>query len=105
MVGGSQALVNQSRSWHETGCAKLQRDQNSMIYYTIYVKGLNNQTGYIDVALEDDQLMKDYLIFLDINLKAHKPYQIANVASGPGKSGHFIIDLACVAAITVNLPS
>ena len=75
-----------------------------MLYYTIYVKGLNNQTGYIDVALEDDQLLKDYLIFLDIGLKAHKPYQIATVAGPRGKGGQFIIDLATIAAITLNLP-
>ena len=73
-----------------------------MLYYTIYVKGLNNQTGYIDVALEDDQLIKDYLIFLDINLKAHKSYPIATVSGGKGKTGQFIIDLACIAAITLN---
>jgi hypothetical protein len=76
-----------------------------MLYYTIYVKGLNNQTGYIDVALEDDQLFKDYLIFLDIGLKAHKPYPIAAVAGSRGQSGQFIIDLACIAAITLNLPT
>ena len=72
-----------------------------MLYYTIYVKGLNNQTGYIDVALENDQLIKDYLIFLDIGLKAHKPYQIATVG-GKEKTGQFMIDLACIAAITLN---
>jgi hypothetical protein len=76
-----------------------------MLYYTIYVKGLNNQTGYIDVALEDDQLIKDYLIFLDIGLKAHKPYPIASVTGGQGKPGQFIIDLAVIAAITLNAPS
>lgn len=76
-----------------------------MIYYTIYVKGLNNQTGYIDVALEDDQLMKDYQIFLDIGLKAHKAYAVANVAGSKGKTGQFSIDLSCIAAITLNLPS
>jgi len=76
-----------------------------MIYYTIYVKGLNNQTGYIDVALESDQLQKDYLMFLDIGLKAHTSYPIANPAGSRGKSGHFVIDLACIAAITLNLPS
>jgi hypothetical protein len=77
-----------------------------MLYYTIYVKGLNNQTGYIDVALEDDQLIKDYNIFLDIGLKAHKAYPIASVTGGgKGKAGQFIIDLACIAAITLNMPS
>jgi len=73
-----------------------------MVYYTIYVKGLNNQTGYIDVALNDDQLLKDYQIFLDIGLKAHKAYPIANVAAGKGKTGQFTIDLATIAAITLN---
>jgi len=72
-----------------------------MLYYTIYVKGLNNQTGYIDVALEDDALVKDYLIFLDIGLKAHKAYPIANIGA-KGKSGQFMIDIACIAAITLN---
>ena len=76
-----------------------------MLYYTIYVKGLNNQTGYIDVALEDETLLKDYMIFLDIGLKAHKPYQIADVAGSRGKSGQFTIDLSCIAAITLNHPS
>lgn len=76
-----------------------------MLYYTIYVKGLNNQTGYIDVALEDDQLLKDYLIFLDIGLKAHKPYPLATVSGSKGKAGQFIIDLAVIAAITLNSPS
>ena len=72
-----------------------------MLYYTVYVKGLNNQTGYIDVALEDDALVKDYLIFLDIGLKAHKAYPLANLA-GKGKGGQFMIDIACIAAITLN---
>jgi hypothetical protein len=76
-----------------------------MLYYTIYVKGLNNQTGYIDVALEDDQMLKDYQIFLDIGLKAHKAYQIASVTGDRSKSGQFTIDLAVIAAITVNFPS
>ena len=76
-----------------------------MLYYTIYVKGLNNQTGYIDVALADDLLLKDYQIFLDIGLKAHKPYQLADAAGSRGKCGQFIIDLACIAAVTVNPPS
>jgi hypothetical protein len=76
-----------------------------MLYYTIYVKGLNNQTGYIDVALADDQLLKDYMIFLDIGLKAHKSYPVAEAAGSRGKSSQFIIDLACIAAITLNPPS
>lgn len=76
-----------------------------MIYYTIYVKGLHNQTGYIDVALEDDQLWKDYMIFLDVGLKAHKGYKVANVGGTRSPSGHFLIDLDTVAAITLNHPS
>lgn len=76
-----------------------------MIYYTIYVKGLHNQTGYIDVALEDEQLMKDYMLFLDVGLKAHKGYKVANIAGARGSSGHFAIDLETVAAITLNHPT
>ena len=76
-----------------------------MIYYTIYVKGLHNQTGYIDVALEDEQLMKDYTIFLDVGLKAHKGYKVANIAGARGGSGHFAIDLESIAAITLNHPT
>ena len=91
--------------WHGIGCPGATRDGIAMIYYTIYVKGLNNQTGHIDVALEDDQLQKDYLMFLDIGLKAHVPYSIANPAGSRGKNGHFVIDLACIAAITMNHPS
>ena len=76
-----------------------------MIYYTIYVKGLHNQTGYIDVALEDDQLMKDFSIFLDIGLKSHRFYKVANVAGTHGGKGEFALDLTTVAAITVNFPT
>ena len=74
-----------------------------MIYYTIYVKGLNNQTGYIDIALEDDQLLKDFAIFLDIGIKPHKPYKVANVPGARGKLGQFSIDLTTIAAITVTV--
>ena len=74
-----------------------------MIYYTIYVKGLHNQTGYIDIALEDDQLMKDFTTFLDIGIKPHKPYKVANVPGARGKSGQFAIDMTTIAAITVNV--
>ncbi len=76
-----------------------------MIYYTIYVKGLHNQTGYIDVALEDEQLMKDFQIYLDIGIKPHKGYKMANVVGSRGKSGHFAIDMSNIAAITVNVPN
>ena len=48
--------------------------QGFMIYYTIFVKGLNNSTGYIDVALSDDQLLKDFMQYLDIGIKPHRTY-------------------------------
>jgi hypothetical protein len=74
-----------------------------MIYYTIYVKGLFNQTGYIDIALEDDQLMKDFQTFLDIGIKPHKAYKVANVAGARGKMGQFAIDVTTISAISTNV--
>ena len=52
-----------------------------MVYFTIYLKNLNNGTGYVDTALADDQLMRDYLQFLDINVKAHRAYAVVDGAS------------------------
>lgn len=74
-----------------------------MIYYTIYVKGLHNQTGYIDIALEDEQLMKDFSTFLDIGIKPHKSYKVANVPGARGKMGQFCIDMSTISAITTNV--
>jgi len=59
-----------------------------MIHYTIYVKTLNNGTGYIDVGLEDDQLLQDYLQFLDIGVRSHRTYAIANAPALRGKRGN-----------------
>jgi hypothetical protein len=75
-----------------------------MIYYTIYLKDLNNDTGYIDVGLEDDQLFKDFLTFLDIGMKSHRVYQLANPATPEGQAGLFAIDLSSVTAITTAPP-
>lgn len=71
-----------------------------MVYYTIYVKDLGNGTGYIDVGLEDDQLLKDYLQFLDIGVRPHRTYTIVNPAGSRGKKGAFTINMAEVCAIT-----
>jgi len=75
-----------------------------MIYYTIYLKQLNNDTGYIDVGLEDDQLFKDFLTFLDIGMKSHRTYRLANPATPEGQAGLFAIDLSSIAAITTAPP-
>ena len=75
-----------------------------MIYHTIYLKQLNNDTGYIDVGLEDDQLFKDFLIYLDIGLKSHRTYPLANPATPEGQAGQFAIDLSTIAAITTAPP-
>jgi hypothetical protein len=72
-----------------------------MIYYTIYVKNLNNGTGFIDVGLEDDQLLKDYLQFLDIGVRPHRTYPIANAPALRGKKGQFTINMTEVSAITI----
>jgi hypothetical protein len=75
-----------------------------MVYYTIYMKNLYNGTGYIDIALETDQLLKDYLQFLDIGLRTHKTYAVATASSPDAGPGSFAINLADIAAITVVPP-
>ena len=79
-----------------------------MLYYTIYVKGLNNGTGYIDAALADDQLLRDYLQYLDVGIKPHRTYVLASppkaASKAPGATGVFTIDLTAVTAITVLRP-
>jgi len=75
-----------------------------MIYYTIYLKQLSNDTGYIDVGLADDQLFKDFMTYLDIGMKAHKAYDVASPATPDGQAGKFLIDLSCIAAITTAPP-
>ena len=75
-----------------------------MIYYTIYLKQLNNDTGYIDVGLEDDQLFKDFLTYLDIGMKSHRIYSLSNPATPEGQAGLFAIDLSTIAAITTAPP-
>lgn len=77
-----------------------------MLYYTIYVKGLNNGTGYIDVALPDDQLMKDFVQMLDVNVKPVRTYPMASQGVEREKpvanDGKFVINLSEVTAITVT---
>ncbi len=79
-----------------------------MIYYTIFVKGLNNGTGYIDVALADDQLLKDFMQYLDIGIKAHRTYVMTAPPKAQGKpvstTALFTINLADVTAISALKP-
>lgn len=76
-----------------------------MLYYTIYVKGLNNTTGYIDVALADDQLLKDYINYLDVGIRTVRSYVVTSPGKGQGRpvasTGVFVVNLADVTAITV----
>ena len=75
-----------------------------MIYYSVYVKNLSNGTGYVDVALEDDQLLKDFLQFLDIGIRSHRTYPLSNPGGSRGIDGPVAINLAEVIAITVTSP-
>ena len=79
-----------------------------MIYYTIYVKNLHNGTGYIDVALTDDQLLKDFKQFLDCNIKPDRSYTVTAPPGAQGKpvesTGTFVINLAEVTAIAILKP-
>ncbi|MBK7997308.1 MAG: hypothetical protein IPK15_00895 [Verrucomicrobia bacterium] len=79
-----------------------------MLYYTIYVKGLNNSTGYIDVALENDQLFKDFMQLLDVNVKPCRIYDMAVPPDSEGKpvkpNGKFMINLSEVTAMSTMVP-
>jgi hypothetical protein len=75
-----------------------------MVYYTIYVKNLHNNSGYIDIALENDQLLKDYMQFLDVGLRAHRTYPVVNTGGGKDTRGLFTVNLAEVTAITTITP-
>jgi hypothetical protein len=72
-----------------------------MIYYTIYLKNLHNGTGYIDIGLQDDQLLKDFQQFLDIGLRPHRHYKVAETPGTATAGGLFTVDMAEVSAITV----
>jgi hypothetical protein len=71
-----------------------------MIYYTIYVKDLNNSVGYIDVALEDDQLLRDFEQYLDIGVRPHRSYPLAPTVGAQNAGGLFTIDFTSISAIT-----
>lgn len=71
-----------------------------MIYYTIYVKRLNNGMGYIDVGLEDDQLLKDFEQYLDIGVRPHRSYRLAPTPGTQDAGGLFTIDMSEITAIT-----
>jgi hypothetical protein len=71
-----------------------------MIYYTIYVKRLNNGMGYIDVALEDDQFLKDFEQYLDIGVRPHRSYRLAPTPGTTDAGGLFTIDMSEITAVT-----
>ena len=75
-----------------------------MLYYTIYLRNLNNGTGYVDVALEDEQLLKDFAQYLDIGVRPHRAYTMTNPAGAGGTSGQFALNIAEVLAITTSTP-
>jgi len=80
-----------------------------MIYYTIYLKGLANGSGYIDIALADDQMFKDYMQFLDIGIKPVRTYVVTMPPKAHGKpvanTGLFAINFSDVTAITTVKPA
>ena len=75
-----------------------------MLYYTIYIKNLNNGTGYIDIALEDEQLLKDFAQYLDIGIRTHRSYPMTNPVGSKTSGGQFTLNIAEVVAITVSAP-
>jgi hypothetical protein len=82
--------------------------QKGVLYYTIYLKGLSNGSGYVDVALTDDQLFKDYLQYLDVGIKPIRTYVVATAPKAQGKpvsnTGLFSVNLSDIMAITTVKP-
>ena len=76
-----------------------------MIYYTIYLKHLQNGTGYVDIGLHDDQLLKDFQQYLDIGVRPHRLYKVADTPGTATSGGHFTVDMAEISAITVMYKS
>jgi len=80
-----------------------------IVYYTIYLKSLTNGTGYIDISLGDDQLMKDYLQFLDVGIKSVRTYVVATPPRAQGQpmapSGLFTVNFSEITAITTIKPA
>lgn len=80
-----------------------------VIYYTIYLKGLANGSGYIDIALADDQLFKDYLQYLDIGIKPVRTYVVTLPpkahAKAMAETGLFAINFSEVSAVTTVKPA
>ncbi len=86
-----------------------QSQSKGVTYYTIYLRGLANGTGYIDIALSDDQLFKDYLQYLDVGIKPVRTYVMAMPPKAEGRSvaetGQFSVNFSEVIAITTVKPA
>lgn len=80
-----------------------------LTYYTVYLRGLANGTGYVDLALSDDQLFKDFLQYLDVGIKPVRTYAIALPPKADGRpvaqSGQFAVNFSEVIAITTVKPA
>jgi len=74
-----------------------------MVFYTIYLKDLKNDTGYVDIALESDQLYRDYLQFLEVRVVPVRSYKVPDPANPGAESGQFALNLAEVTAMTIRL--
>jgi hypothetical protein len=72
-----------------------------MLYYTVYMKNLNNGSGYIDIALEDEQLLKDYVQFLEVGIRSQRSYSVAEHGKSGSQRGRFVVNLTDIAALTV----
>ena len=94
----------QSRNLRIDSAGVISETTCAMLYYTIYIKNLHNGTGYMDVALEDDQLLKDFSQFLDIGVRPHRAYAMTNPGAPDGSNGHLVINISEVLAITVATP-
>jgi len=74
----------------------------AIVYYRIYLKNLHNGAGYIDVGLDGEQLLKDYLQYLDIGVRGCRSYTIPNPTGTAGNSGALAVNFADITAISIT---
>ncbi len=73
-----------------------------MVFYTIYLQELKSDAGYMDVVLENDQLFRDYLQFLEVRVVPVRAYRLADPANPSASAGELAINFAEISAMTIR---
>jgi hypothetical protein len=73
-----------------------------MVFHTIYLKDLKNDAGYMDVVLENDQLFRNFMQFLEVRIVPVRANRLADPANPGAHAGKFAINFADVSAMTIR---